>query len=176
VLVALDAARAGRPSVIAILVVNLVLALLFTRILGPFILTPLAICCMLVGITSIRRINSKGWLVVGWTAVAVLLPIVLEWVGVLPRTWETGHGAAVMQSNMFEALGTRGEMGSLVFANLVFTLVVGGVALAFSRKRQDAQRQLFVREWHLRQLIPSDGPAEPKRPWATRGDQRVISK
>jgi hypothetical protein len=46
-------------------------------------------------------------------------------------------------------------------------MVVGLVALALARKRQESQRQLFVREWHLRQLIPQGAPAE-KRAWATR--------
>jgi eukaryotic-like serine/threonine-protein kinase len=156
-LVALDAARDGRPSVLSILVCNLALALMFTRVLGPFVLTPLAICCMLVGIAAIRRINAHRWLVIGWTATAVLLPILLEWVDVLPDTWSTKGGAATMVSSMFRSVGDSGESLSLVAANLVFTLVVAAVALAFAVKRQDAQRQLYVREWHLRQLIPADG-------------------
>jgi serine/threonine-protein kinase len=166
-LVAVDAARRGRASLVSVLAVNLAFALLFSRILGPFILTPLAICCMLVGITSIRRINERRWLVVVWTLTAVLLPIILEWTGLLPPTWSVVEGATIMQSAMFESKGTTAEAVSLVIANTVFTLVVGGVALAFSLKRQAAQRELFVREWHLRQLIPPDKPAA-KRSWATR--------
>nr|MBA3501628.1 hypothetical protein [Deltaproteobacteria bacterium] len=166
VLVALDAARHGRPSVVSILIVNLALAVVFTRVLGPFILTPLAICCMLVGITSIRRINTQRGLVVAWTLTAVLLPIILEWVGVLPQTWATVKGATIVESGMFESVGSRVEAISLVVANTVFTLVVGSVALAFSLKRQATQRELFVREWHLRQLIPQD-TSGAKRPWAT---------
>jgi len=176
VLVALEAARNGRPSVVSILVVNLALAVMFTRILGPFILTPLAICGILIAITPIRRINSKRWLVLGWTATAVLVPIILEWIGVLPKTWETARGGTVAVSSIVESVGTRVEAISLVLANLVFTLVVGLVALALARKRQESQRQLFVREWHLRQLIPQSSPVE-KRTWAARRtDQRAISK
>ena len=166
-LVALDSAWKGRASLGAVLITNLALAILFSRILGPFILTPLAICCMLVGITSIRRINAQRWLVVVWTLTAVLLPIVLEWTGTLPQTWAIVKGATVVYSAMFESLGTRAEAASLVVANTVFTLVVGGVALAFSLKRQASQRELFVREWHLSQLIPH-GETADKRPWATR--------
>ena len=176
VLVALDAARAGRPSVVSILTVNLALALLFTRILGPFILTPLAICCMLVGITSIRRINSRRWLVFGWTATAVLLPIILEELHLLPQSWDLGRGVTVAFSAMFESNGSTAEAIALILANLVFTMVVGFTALAFSRKRQDSQRALFVREWHLRQLIPAAAPEQPKRRWATPLRQRVMSK
>ncbi len=167
-LLALDAARAGRPSVPAILIVNLVLAVLFTRILGPFILTPLAICGMLVGISAIRRINARPWLVIAWTVVAVLLPIVLEELGVLPVSWAVIHRATIAQSTMFESVGRPGEAIALIATNLVFTLIVAFVTLAFARKRQESQRELFVREWHLRHLIPQGDAAAAKRPWATK--------
>ena len=176
VLVALEAARTGRVSIVVILVVNLVLAMMFTRIVGPFILTPLAISCILVGLTSIRRINARLWLLIAWTCVAVLLPIVLEWVGALPRTWQIKEGATVITSSAFESHGTSPETAALAVANLVFTLVVGGIGYAFSRKRQETQRKLFIREWHLRQLIPQNEAAPGKRPWATRLNQRVMSK
>ena len=174
-LVAFDAARAGRPSIVSILVVNLALAVLFTRILGPFILTPLAIAGMLVGITSIGRINKRRWLVIGWTATAVLLPLVLEWLDVLAPSWSIDPGVTTAYSGIFEAAGTTGEAVALITANFVFTMVIALVALAFSRKRQDSQRALFVREWHLRHLIPA-APAEPKRRWETPLHQRVMSK
>ena len=152
-LVAYAASRTGRQPLAFVLVANLALAILFTRIAGPFVLTPLATCCILVGITAIRRINPRSALVIAWTVVAVLGPFALEAAGVLPRSWAVAPDAIVSYSTMFASSTIEGASIALVTANLVFTLVVAFVALAFSRKRQEAQRALFVREWHLRQLI-----------------------
>jgi serine/threonine-protein kinase len=165
VLVALRSAQTGRGPIVLILICNLGLAVMFTRIIGPFILTPLAICGILVGITAIRRINQRRWLVVTWAVSAVLAPFVLEYFGVLPRSWHIGDGSVASHSSMFTAQASSGEVFALVVANLVFTVVVGLVALAYAIKRQDMLRQLFIREWHLRQLIPDEAP---KPTWATK--------
>jgi len=160
-----ESSRTGHPRVVPLLVVNLALAVLFTRIGGPFILTPLLVCAVLVGITAIPWVNQRSWLVVGWTIVAVMLPMILEWVGLLPRTWTIVDGVTMVRSTIFHARGSDGaEAIALIVTNLVFTTVVGLVALSISRRRQDAQRQLFVQTWHLRHLIPERGK---RGRWAT---------
>jgi eukaryotic-like serine/threonine-protein kinase len=159
---AVQAARTGRPVASVVLLINLGLAILFTRLAGPFVLTPLMICCALVGITPIPWVNQRAWVVISWTLGAVLLPIVLEWIGFLPKTWEIGEGVMHVVSNLVRTHGRLDEVG-LVFGNLLFTMVVALMLLTINRERRASQRQLFVQAWHLRQLLPS-----VKRAWATR--------
>ena len=110
---------------------------------------------------------SRGAAHVAWTIVAVLLPIVLEWVGVMPRTWAIGEKVMVVYSTIIDSHGTRSEVVALVLANLVFTIVVALIAFAYAKKRQVSQRALFVREWHLRHLIPP-GTERDAPKWATK--------
>jgi eukaryotic-like serine/threonine-protein kinase len=145
--------RTGRPSVPVTLVVTFSLALLFTRIASPFVLTPLLICCALAAITSIPAIAERPWLVMTWTAVTVVAPFACEAAGVLPRTWWVTSRNMVIAGDLFDARGQDEEI-ALVIAHVLFTLVVGWLALAISRRRLDAQRQLYVQAWHLGQLVP----------------------
>jgi len=146
-------ARTGRPSVPIVLAVNLAIALLFTRLGGPFVLTPLMVCCAVFAISAIPAVNARGGLVIGWTVLAVLLPIVLEWSGVLPRTWGLASGQLTIVSAMVRTDGWLHEL-VLVGAGLFFTLVLAWFALAINRRRRLAQQQLYMQAWHLRQLLP----------------------
>jgi serine/threonine-protein kinase len=152
--------KSGVPSIPVILVVNLALAILFSRLVSPFVLTPLLICCTLAGITPIPWLSARRWVIVGWTCCAVLLPIILEWIHVLPTTWSISNGAMLIQSDVFQSHG-RLEEGALVLTSLVFTITVGMLSLAINRRRASSQRTLFIHAWHLRQLVPAG------RPWQT---------
>ncbi|MEO8699335.1 MAG: serine/threonine-protein kinase [Kofleriaceae bacterium] len=153
--------RTGHTSVAVALVINLALAVLFSRVASPFVLTPLVIACSLAGITPIPWLNERKWVVVAWAAAAVLLPVMLEWLHVLPKTWGISHGSMVIQSDVFATDGPREEV-LLSFVELVFTCVVALLAISISKRRRVSQNTLFVHAWHLRQLIPSS------RPWQTR--------
>ncbi len=153
--------RAGRPSVAVTLAVNLALAILFTRVAGPFVLTPLVIAGLLVGITQIKWLNDRFWVVAAWTAAAVMLPVIFEWTGLLSRTWEIANGSMTIRSDVLLSHGIFEEL-ALVFTSLLFTTVIGAFALTVSRRRRLSQRALFVHAWHLRQLVPTS------RSWATK--------
>ncbi len=155
-------ARTGKPSVVVVLIVNLALTVLWTRFAGPFVLTPLMVCCAIIAITAIPWINQRMWVVVTWTAIAVLLPIALEWWQILPKTWEIAGGRMTIMSDVIKTQGLRDEL-SLIFSTVLFALVIGIFTLGISKRRRLGQQQLFVQAWHLRQLLPST-----KRPWQTK--------
>jgi len=90
----------------------------------------------------------------------VMLPIILEWTGVLANTWSIADGSMVIQSDVIRTHGLFEEL-SLVFTSLMFTLVIGTFALTVNRRRRLSQRALFIHAWHLRQLVPQT------RAWAT---------
>ena len=154
--------RTGEPSIPVTLVIGLAGTVLFSRVAGPFVLTPLVICCALAAMTPIPWLNDRMWAVVGWTVCAVMLPIVLEWIGVLPTTWAISNGKMLIQSDVFQTVG-RVEEIALTFTNLMFTVVAAVLAVSISRRRRISQRTLFIHAWHLRQLVPAT------RPWKTQG-------
>ena len=152
--------KMGKPSVAVTLAVNLALAILFTRVAGPFVLTPLVIAGLLVGITTINWLSERIWVIALWTTAAVMIPIVFEWVDLLPDTWAIRDGAMTIKSDVLRSHGTFEEI-ALVCTSLLFTLVIGTFALTVNRRRRRSQRALFIHAWHLRQLVPT------ARAWAT---------
>ncbi|HVK84268.1 MAG TPA: serine/threonine-protein kinase [Kofleriaceae bacterium] len=153
--------RSGKPSVAVVFAINLAIAVMFTRIAGPFVLTPLMVCCALAGVSSIPWINERTWPLVAWSVCAVMAPILLEWTGALRRTWEIGEGRMVVISDMVVSHGRPTEL-ALVGGNLVFTVVIALLAQTIARRRRVDQQQLYVQAWHLRHLLPS-----AKQPWRT---------
>jgi serine/threonine-protein kinase len=147
-------AQNGRPVVAVVLVINLTIAVMFTRLASPFVLTPLAVCCALAGLTAIPWLNQRPWVIIGWSVLAVMLPVVLEWIEVLPATWHIGHGRMVIISDMVVSKGRQTEL-ALIAGNLLFTLVIALLALSIARRRRLAQQQLYVQAWHLRHLLPN---------------------
>jgi hypothetical protein len=153
--------KSGKPSIAVILVVNLAGTLLFSRVAGPFVLTPLIVAAALAGLTPIPWINERKWLIIGWAVTAATLPVFLEWLHVLPKTWSIKDGAMMINSDIFRTHGPLEEV-LLTFVNAVFTLVVALFAASISHRRRVSQNALFIHAWHLRQLIPN------ARPWQTR--------
>ena len=151
--------RAGRVSVPVLLVLHTLLALIYTRLAGPFVLTPLMICASIVAISSIPWFGKRPVVVLSWAAFAVLAPIALEWLGVLPKTWDIANGRMTIISDVIQTSGMRDEL-ALTATNLMFTLVLALFALAINTRRRAVQQQAYVQAWHLRQLLPNG-----KQPW-----------
>ena len=143
----------GRPSIPLVVLTSLGVVVAFSRIASPFILTPVLVTCALVAISTIPWFTQRTWAVVGWTAVAVLLPFALEWIGVLPRSWVITDQGMVISGDMFAAHGRADEI-ALVITNLVCATIGGMLALGISRRQQLAQRQLYIQAWHLGHLVP----------------------
>jgi serine/threonine-protein kinase len=127
-------------------------ALMFSRLVGPFVITPIMLCAIVLSASSIPWLNKRWWAVAGWSAIAVLLPILLEAAHLLTPTWRwtpdgmISHGAVFDHGTLHPTL--------LVLANLGAVLLVAAYARRIGRDRSDAQRRIFVQAWHLRHLLP----------------------
>ena len=125
----------------------------FSRIAGPFILTPIVVCSILMSISAIPKLHT--WRLAVWALVATLLPFVLEWTGLVQQTYKVVGGALVTTSEIFDFRdGFDGAF--LVGADVAFVIAACVVAIAITRKRVSIQRELHVRAWHLRHLLPKD--------------------
>ena len=162
-LVTWEVYRSGRTRLAVTVVVMTATLLLFTRVMGPFIVTPIVACAILVSLSAVPKLTMHARPVIAIAALALMLPFVLEWTGVLPATYSAGNGYVISSSDMLVMRGRVIDHAALIFSNITFVLITAWIAFAISRRRRDAQRQLHIREWHLRQLLPTDA----KRPWST---------
>jgi serine/threonine-protein kinase len=145
----------GRTHIVATLVFMTMAMLAFTRIVGPFVLTPTVACAILISATAIPELAGRPWLILGWSIGAMVLPLVLEWADVIGRTWTVENGVLISGSDIFEMRGNATQEVTLIVANIVFVAVTGMVCYAINQQRRHAQRQLHIQAWHLRQLLPT---------------------
>ena len=151
----------GHFSISVTLAMTMLVCVAFTRVSGPFMLTPIVTCAALMQLSAIRQLNSRMSIIIAWTVVAVMLPFVLEWTGVVDRTYGISQGGVISSSEIFDMESSFDEL-VLVVGNLIFTVFAGLVAVYITRRRMDANRAMTIQAWHLRQLLPNE-----KR-WQTR--------
>jgi serine/threonine-protein kinase len=150
----------GHSNMVVALVMTGLVSVMFTRVSGPFILTPIVICAALIQIAAMPRVNMRLWLVLGWTVTVVMLPFVLEWAGVINQSYGVGHGVVASFSDIFDVQSSFDEI-ALVSGNLIFLLAAASAAVYINRRRFSAQRQLQIQAWHLRQLLPTASSRKP---------------
>jgi eukaryotic-like serine/threonine-protein kinase len=143
--------RYGVP-VLVTLVGHSVTALLFSRLLGPFVITPIMLCAILLSATSIPYLNKRPLVVLAWTAGTVMLPFLLEWTAVLPPSWAPLPQGLISFGNVFEPGHMHPSL--IILGHLAAVCLVAFYARAVGRDRRDAQRKLFMQAWRLRQLLP----------------------
>ena len=143
--------KVGVPIVIT-MTGHALTALLFSRFIGPFIITPIMLCAILLSATSIPWLNRRWWAVALWTSITVLLPFALEAAGLLTRTWEMTPAGLLSYGAVFDA--GRTEANLTILGHTVAVILVGAYARRIGRDRSDAQRRVFLQAWHLRHLLP----------------------
>jgi serine/threonine-protein kinase len=128
--------------------------------LGPFVLVPVASCCLAMIYAAQlgpedRRFMSAAALLI--TAV----PFGLEFLHVLPPAWAFRDGSIVLFARALE-IEPRWTLPGLVYSSLSFvvaaTYYIGQLRDSLAR----AERTLFTQAWHFRQLIGTD--AQPTKP------------
>ena len=161
-LLSLRSAHTGIQSLAAVLTVNCLGIMLFSRIASPFILTPIVLMGLVLSFSASPRLLTRRWLLIGWVVVTVMLPIVLELVHAIPQTWKVQGGLIQAVSEMYDLDGPA-EAVALIVANLGLIIIGTFYAISISSARRKAQRDLQIQAWHLRQLLPAG-----KRPWQTK--------
>jgi serine/threonine-protein kinase len=157
--------RRGHSSAGVTLAMTMLVCVGFTRVSGPFMLTPIVTCAALMQLSAIRQLNQRMPIIVAWTVLAVMLPFILEWTGVIHHTYGISNGVVFSASEIFDMEGSFDEL-ALVIGNLIFTVFAGLVAVYITRRRMDAQRAMTIQAWHLRQLLPNEKRWQTRRPGA----------
>jgi len=156
--------QTGRVSPYLSMLGNFALALVWTRIASPFVLTPVMICGALIAVASHPWNQERPWTIFAWAAITVTTPLGLEALGVLEPTWWINDGAIHLTSTIYNFSGGGGAAVAMIFANLMFVLLVGAFAYTITRNGRAASRDHHMQAWHLRHLIPErTTAADPAR-------------
>jgi len=148
-------ARFRGPTAVAVsFAMVLVLSLAFSRVAGPFVLTPIVVTGMFMAISASRWLDARRWILLAWIAIASLAPIACESVGLLAPSWEQTPQGLRTLSSIFEARSWI-EPFSLVATNLLLVSAIAIYAAGVHRDARAARRRLTMQAWHLRQLLPA---------------------
>ena len=172
-LLAWRSARRGVIVIPAVLVGNVVLAIVWSRIAGPFMLTPVMTCGVVLALSASAWLNQRPAVLLAWVLAMALIPEALELAGVLSKSYEVSDsGQLITHSTIFGGGGVA-EVIALVATNVGFLLVVCIYAIAFHRTRRAAQRELHIRMWHLRQLLPGQAMTDERPARLRRSAPRI---
>jgi serine/threonine-protein kinase len=153
--------RRGAPIVWISLVTTFVTTLFASRIAGPFVLTPIVICGIVLGLMTIPWLLRRPWIVIAWIAAATTAPVVLEALGWFERTWWFQGDTLQVTSMVLHGTDRTIEAIALIMTQIAFISMGGLFARATGRDRRAAERRLHVQAWHLRQLLPHRSVAAP---------------
>ena len=151
----LAVARTGRTRLLPTLVVMGLIVLAFTRVAGPFVLTPTIGCATMLAMAAMPENRGRPFMIVSIVVGAIGAGYLLEYFHVIDPTYTIRDGYLVTTSDIFEMRNAMIDKVVLIVANLVFVAATGLLAYSLNNSRVRAQRQLHVQAWHLRQLIPT---------------------
>ncbi|HEV7556952.1 MAG TPA: protein kinase, partial [Kofleriaceae bacterium] len=153
-------ARRASRHILWALVGNMILMIMFSRILSPLVIVPGLAGIVMMSMVTFPSLIDRPFLVIIGMATSILVPIGLEWAHWWHRTWHIEDGKFIAESTLLHLDGTAGNV--FVVASAVAMLFVGGLfARSLAASRRDATRQLEIHAWHLSQLLPVEAPRPP---------------
>ena len=72
----------------------------------------------------------------------------------LDPTWTIDHTGIHLTSTIYNFGDNLGASVAVVFANVMFIMLVGAFAYTITRNGRTASRDHHMQAWHLRNLIP----------------------
>jgi eukaryotic-like serine/threonine-protein kinase len=145
--------KTGRTPAWLLMLGNFALAFMFARLTSTFVLFVGLVCGQTIALATRSEIARRPMLLVGWIAVTLLAPVVLEYTGVIPSTWHMTAEGIVSKGTILDTVKDV-DVVSLALGQTALACVVGFFAMATTRAREDAQRRAHIQAWHLQQLIP----------------------
>ncbi len=123
--------------------------------LGPLVLVPLLALGNTVLYLTALDDQRPRIIVLGLLAVAV--PTVLQWVGVLPPSYAVAGGVLEVMPRMIHFP----PVPTMVFLLAVQLFIIATAAFFVARLRRRytrAERRIHLHTWQLRQVVPADAP------------------
>jgi serine/threonine-protein kinase len=152
----LSAATAKRENIVRIaytgLIGNSLMTLLFSYEATPFFIAPSLGVITAMSIATHPRV-AKVPLLIGVVSFSVLLPLILELAGAVPRSMTVADDILILHT------GARGlDYTTTVIALVLYVVALLAMAVilakALTSDRRLAQRAAQLQSWQLRQLMP----------------------
>jgi hypothetical protein len=150
--------RRGAQILWISLVTTWITTLFVSRVAGPFVLTPILISGIVLGLAVIPALRERPWIVVAWIVVAMVSPVILEAIGWFERTWWFDGDTLRIRSMVIHGNNRTIETIVMVATHVAFIAMSGMFTRAISQDRHAAERRLHIQAWHLRHLLPSRRP------------------
>jgi serine/threonine protein kinase len=150
-------AHIRKPNAMMPLLLNGVLMVIFSRLIGPFVIVPGIIGMMTASLIAQPELVNRPLLVMGVGLTAMFAPVILEAVGVFGETWRVTEGAVVMSSRAMH-IGGAPTIVFLLASNFAIVLINGLFGRTVAASRRDAQQRVEIQAWHLKQLLPVEPP------------------
>ena len=155
--------RTGQSKMRELALVNLLGIIVFSRVLGPFMLTPIMTLGILLSMSSSPRLLSRPKLIWAWCLLAVFIPITAELSGLFPPTFTFDRERGVVEtSSQFYYIHGSSSAAILIVGNMLFMAVAVRFMISISQGRAEAHQKMLAQSWHLQQMLPG------KRPWETK--------
>jgi serine/threonine-protein kinase len=123
---------------------------------GPLVYLPLLAMAttMIIIFGPDRRRRDQALI---FSGLVVLAPLILEWTGVMPPSYEVRQGALCILPRTLDVGSGRAEPALALF-NVVCLFTGGMVAARYRNLLNDAERRLHLQAWQLKQVVGSDAP------------------
>jgi serine/threonine-protein kinase len=121
-------------------------------VLGPLLIVPIFLIMSLAGMLS-QPSSYRSAVIVVPHALAVALPLALEWIGILPSTYRIAGGLLFTPPAI--------ELSQTLATTLVVVSIAAGaiimswISISLRVAQQRAQDQVHAQTWHLKQLLPT---------------------
>jgi serine/threonine-protein kinase len=143
-----------KAALIGAAVFNALFLMLCSRAFGPFILIPGLAMIATIGFIYHTELN-RPFLIVMLGCASVVVPVLLEVLDVIPQSYAFENNAMIVlpQFTDLPATATKVTLTACTVA-----LIVGAAFFVLSARnaQHEAERQLQLQSWHLRQLVPED--------------------
>lgn len=153
---------------------NYVMVATLATLVGPLLYLPgVAASVAAIFLVTIRANRVTQWALLGGAILSVMVPLALEWAGVIPRSYSLQGGTLVIFPRMLELTPGRIEVFLLLAAVLQIVITVFAIGRG-SNSLVKAERHNFAQAYRLRQLLPEGAPALEGPP-SSQGCEPLVS-
>jgi eukaryotic-like serine/threonine-protein kinase len=132
---------------------NAAILLTLARLAGAFTFVPALVATITASLITYPTFIKRPALLTAIMLAGFLVPVALEFVGLLPETWQLRDDGILITGGAMR-LGGRSALVSVVLASVATVVMAAIQSWVLGRAKRDAQHKLVTQAWHLRQLLP----------------------
>jgi predicted Ser/Thr protein kinase len=144
--------RIGRVAVVSIFGLTAAVMVTSSLVLGPFITIP-SVTILIVAAMSLLNGPRRLVLTLVVAVLMLLAPLMLELVGVLPRSFDVRDNNLIIHARLVNLPAVL----TIVYVMVKETIIIVMVAAIFARAREVftlAEQKVKIHAWQLEQLVP----------------------